>query len=287
MDMMDNSFQSRYNRLPIATYAISDLPHNGKTPFCHNHYHKEFEVLAVSGGSCEFMVDGTVYQGRKGDIFFVPPYASHAGASLPGESFSYFCFSFDLSILKEDELAHLFESGHLDIQHVVHGSDPICGELYHAIQSIYRQSEAHTDHWDLMVRGQLLYLFGLLWQSGAIRHAERGELKSGFGLRVLDILRVRYREQLTSADVAAQLSYSHSYFCRKFKETFSLSFQQYLSQYRLSKARLLLTRNSLTVGEIAEQVGYNNVSFFIRQFRSLYGCTPGQFQKNQAARPLL
>lgn len=282
---MDNSFQSRYSRLPIATYAISDLPHDGKTPFCHKHYHKEFEVLAVSGGSCEFIVDGTVYQGHSGDIFFVPPYASHAGFSLPGEGFSYFCFSFDLSILKEDQFTRLFETGHLDMNHVVRRSDPICGELYRAIQSVFRQSEAHSDHWDMVVRGQLLYLFGLLWQGGAIRHAERGELYSGFGVRVLGILRAHYGEQLTSANVAEQLCYSHSYFCRKFKKTFSLSFQQYLSQYRLSKARLLLTQSGLTVGEIAEKVGYNSVSFFIRQFHELYGYTPGQFQKNQAERP--
>ena len=39
MDMMDNSFQARYSRLPIATYAISELPHDGKAPFCLKHYH--------------------------------------------------------------------------------------------------------------------------------------------------------------------------------------------------------------------------------------------------------
>lgn len=283
MDMLDNSFQTRYNRLPIATYAITELPHEEKVLFCHKHHHKEFEVLAVTGGDCEFVVDGAVCQGNRGDIFFVPPYATHMGFSLPGESFSYFCFSFDLSILKEAEFAHLMESGHLDIRRVVRASEPICGELYGVIQSIFQQSDEHRDHWDFIVRGQLLHLFGLLWQSGRICPAERASQQSGFGLDVLDILRRSYSEDITSANVAAELSYSQSYFCRKFRETFSLSFREYLSQYRLSKARLFLTQDNLTVGEIAEKVGYNSVSFFIRQFHSLYGCTPGQFQKNQRA----
>lgn len=282
--MLDNSFQSRYNRLPIATYAITELPHEGTVPFCHKHYHKEFEVLAVSGGRCEFVVDNTAYQGGKGDIFFVPPYALHAGSSLPGDSFSYFCFAFDLSILKEDEFARLMENGHLDMRRVVRACEPICGGLYEVIQSIFQQSEGHGDHWDFIVRGQLLHLFGLLWQGGEIRPAERADQQRGFGLDVLDILRRSYSEDITSADVAAQLSYSQSYFCRKFRETFSLSFQQYLRQYRLSKARLFLTQDDLTVGEIAQRVGYNSVSFFIRQFHDLYGCTPGQFQKNQSVR---
>ena len=285
--MLDNSFQTRYNRLPIATYAITDLPHDGKVPFCHKHYHKEFEVLGVSGGNCEFMVDNTVYQGSKGDIFFVPPYALHAGSSLPGESFSYFCFSFDLSILKEDEFTRLMENGHLDVRRVFRAPEPVCGELYGIIQSIFHQSEDCRDHWDFIVRGQLLHLFGLLWQSGGICMAERASQQSGFVLDVLDILRSSYSQDITSADVAAQLSYSQSYFCRKFRETFSLSFQQYLSQYRLSKARLFLTQDDLTVNEIAQRVGFNSVSFFIRQFHDLYGCTPGQFQKNQSARPRL
>lgn len=281
--MLDNSFQSRYNRLPIATYAITELPHGGRAPFCHKHYHKEFEVLAVTGGRCEFTVDRVVYEGGRGDVFFVPPYSLHEGFSLPGESFSYFCFAFDLSLLKEDEFAHLFESGHLDMRRAFCAAEPICGELYQIIRSIFQQSEGHGDHWDFVVRGQLLHLFGLLWQGGHIRMTERRSQCSGFGLDVLDILSGCYGQPITSADVAARLCYSQSYFCRKFKDTFSLSFQQYLSQYRLSKARLFLTQEGLTVGEIAEKVGFNSVSFFIRQFHELYGCTPGQFQKNQAA----
>lgn len=281
--MLDNSFQSRYNRLPIATYAITELPHPGRAPFCHKHYHKEFEVLAVTGGRCEFTVDRVVYEGGRGDVFFVPPYSLHEGFSLPGESFSYFCFAFDLSLLKEDEFAHLFESGHLDMRRAFCAAEPICGELYQIIRSIFQQSEGHGDHWDFVVRGQLLHLFGLLWQGGHIRMTERRSQCSGFGLDVLDILSGCYGQPITSADVAARLCYSQSYFCRKFKDTFSLSFQQYLSQYRLSKARLFLTQEGLTVGEIAEKVGFNSVSFFIRQFHELYGCTPGQFQKNQAA----
>lgn len=284
MEMMDNSFQSRYSRLPIATYAISDLPHSGKAPFCHKHYHKEFEVLAIRRGRCEFLVDQTLYTGGPGDLFFVPPYALHAGHSLPGEGFSYFCFSFDLSILKEEEFAQQFERGQLDIRPVIPAAEAGCAKLYAVIRSIFQQSERRGEHWDFAVRGQLLYLFGLLWQCGAIRPAERCSEQNSFGLQVLEILRASYPEKLTSADVAARLSYSQSYFCRKFRETFSLSFQQYLNQYRLSKARLFLAQNELSVSQIAEKVGYNSTSFFIRQFHELYGCTPGQFQKNQPGR---
>lgn len=98
-------------------------------------------------------------------------------------------------------------------------------------------------------------------QDGYINHSNRNDLQCQFGLSVLDILRRSYSEGITSRDVAEQLSYSHSYFCRKFRETFSMGFQQYLGQYRLSKARLFLAQNELSVSEVAEKAGHNSVNF--------------------------
>lgn len=281
-DMMDNSFQSRYNRLPIATYAISDLPRESKTMFCHKHYHREFEVIAVTQGQCEFTIDNICRVASSGDIFLIPPYSIHSGSALPGGEFSYFCFSFDLSLLGEPEFAEQFENGYLDITQDITSDEDIYRELFPVIVSIFRQSETRKSHWEFVVQGQLLHMFGLLFQAGYIRDSNRGEAHSDFGLDVLEILHNTYSQDISSADVAAQLSYCQSYFCRKFRETFSMSFQQYLQQYRLSKARLFLTQNRLSIEEVSEKVGYNSVSYFIRQFHNLYGCTPKQFQKNQA-----
>lgn len=279
--MLDNRFQARYSKLPIATYAISDPPHEKETLFCHLHYHKEFEVFAVTRGHCEFTVGSVTYRGEKGDIFLVPPYAPHGGYSMPGEAFAYFCSTFDLSILREDEFAGMFESGRLDLVRFISHTDPVCRDLYGIINSIYAQSEERQDSWEFIVRGQMLNLFGVLSQNGYVSDTDRTDLQCDFGLSVLEILRESYSEKITSADMAEKLSYSHGYFCRKFRETFSMSFRQYLTQYRLSKARLFLTKPGMSIGEVAEKVGYSSANFFIRQFQELYGCTPGQFQKTQ------
>lgn len=279
--ILDNHFQSRYNKLPIATYAISDPPHEKATLFCHLHYHKEFEVFAVARGSCQFTVGSTTYLGEKGDIFFIPPYSPHGGYSMPGEAFAYFCSTFDLSILREDEFAEMLEAGRLDPVRFIPHTDPVCRELYGIIDAIFVQSEERRDGWEFVLRGQMLTLFGVLDQNSYISNTDRTDLQCDFGLNVLEILRESYSEKITSKSMAEQLCYSHGYFCRKFRETFSMSFRQYLTQYRLSKARLLLTREGMSIGEVAGKVGYSSANFFIRQFQELYGCTPGQFQKTQ------
>lgn len=281
--MLDNSFQVRYDKLPIATYAISEPPLSAPTPFMLPHHHSEFEVIAVVCGRCQVTIDQSLYTVAGGDILFIPPYSLHSGRILPGESFSHFCFCFDLSILKEDEFARRITSGYLEPCRVVRGSEGGSGALRHAAQCVYHQCEEREKGWDLAVRGQLLYLMGLLRQQGRLCSTACKETRSDFSTRVLDILSRTYSAPLTSREVAARMSYSQSYFCRLFRESFSLSFQEYLCQYRLCKARLLLAQNKLSVGEAALQVGFNSPSYFTKRFRALYGCTPKQFQATHAA----
>ena len=97
--MLDNSFQVRYDKLPIATYAICEPPLKKSAPFMLTHHHSEFEVIVVVEGQCEVTIDQTLYTVDGGDLLLIPPYSLHSGRILPGRAFSHFCFCFDLSAL--------------------------------------------------------------------------------------------------------------------------------------------------------------------------------------------
>ncbi len=63
------------------------------------------------------------------------------------------------------------------------------------------------------------------------------------------------------------------------KEELGLTFSVYLNKLRLTEsARLLLEREEVSVSEIAYSVGYNNVPYFNKLFKSKYGCTPKKFK---------
>lgn len=279
--MLDNSFRARYDQLPIATYAISEPPLERAAPFMLTHHHSEFEVIAVVSGRCEVTIDQTVYQVSGGDLLLIPPYSLHSGRILPGGAFSHFCFCFDTAVLGEPKFLKQLESGCLGVKRVVEHAAPGSGELFELAQGVYRECEERGRGWELLVRGQLLCLMGMLEQRGQVFSTICEAARCDFSTRALDILGRTYASPITSRDVAAQMSYSQSYFCRVFRENFSLSFQQYLCRYRLCKARMLLSQNELPVGEVAARVGFNNLSYFARQFRALYGCTPKKFQAMQ------
>lgn len=64
------------------------------------------------------------------------------------------------------------------------------------------------------------------------------------------------------------------------KETFQMSFKQYLNSIRLAEVKRLLLETDRQVAEIAYQVGYRNVTHFHRIFKSVEKISPNEFRKN-------
>ncbi len=277
-NMIDNSFQVRYNSLPIAVYAINEPPVTQAVPFMLTHHHSEFEVISIISGSCQVIIEETTYTAQAGDLFLIPPYSLHSGCILPGNAFSHICLCFDVSLLGEADFIKQLKTAYLDVtRHLTH-ADRVTQTLFPLTQQIYRQCTTRAKGWRRIVQGQLLTLMGLLEQSENIFPASHKGGNCDFGVRVLELVNERYREKLTSRDIATDMCYSQSYFCRLFRENFSTSFQEYLCKFRLCKAKMLLTQRDISVGEVAVQVGLNNISYFSKQFRSMYGHTPKQFQ---------
>ena len=87
----------------------------------------------------------------------------------------------------------------------------------------------------------------------------------------------RNNGNLTSRDVAAELCYSQSYFCRRFKRDFGMCFSEYLNAYRLNVARGLLLEKKRTVTEVAASVGFSSVSYFTRCFQRRFDMLPSDY----------
>lgn len=63
------------------------------------------------------------------------------------------------------------------------------------------------------------------------------------------------------------------------KQKTGYKFQELLQRRRFQKAVYLLMETELTVEDIALEVGYENQSYFYRQFQKRYGMTPAKYRK--------
>jgi len=91
------------------------------------------------------------------------------------------------------------------------------------------------------------------------------------------MLKQRLRENIPVEVLAQECSLSVSAFRKLFVACYGMAPIQYRNQLRIQHARLLLQKEeSLSVEEIAEAVGFQNISYFCRQYKKFTGERPKQ-----------
>ncbi len=90
-------------------------------------------------------------------------------------------------------------------------------------------------------------------------------------------------EQFGVSELAEAMNMSRSNLLRKIKKDTQLSASLFIRRVRLAKSLELLKQNTLTVSEVSYQVGFGNLSYFIKCFREQYGFSPGEVGKRTLA----
>lgn len=70
------------------------------------------------------------------------------------------------------------------------------------------------------------------------------------------------------------------YLDRLFKKEFGLSVSQYIKEKKIDYAKMLLRTTNLSVSEIAQRLGYINLSHFTASFKQITNTTPVNYRKN-------
>lgn len=96
---------------------------------------------------------------------------------------------------------------------------------------------------------------------------------------VEDYIEKHYMEPVSVEEMAEKIGLSPGYVRSIFKSGRGMTVKAYLTEYRLEKACGLLKNTSSGVGQIGQQVGYDNVSYFCAIFQKRYGKTPSEWRR--------
>ena len=96
-------------------------------------------------------------------------------------------------------------------------------------------------------------------------------------LRVYRYVEEHYRDGRLG-DLARELHYDAAWLSRAIRKQSGKTFTELMQDKRLSQAAYLLRTTRLKVLEISESVGYENLSYFHREFRARYGVTPRAYR---------
>lgn len=88
-------------------------------------------------------------------------------------------------------------------------------------------------------------------------------------------------EELSRTELAEMVCLSPDYLTKMFRQEKGVSLSEYITLQRMKEAQRLLLKTDLSVGDIAWQVGYENVAYFTKVFREKHGVTPAKFRNQK------
>ncbi|MBE6829712.1 MAG: helix-turn-helix transcriptional regulator, partial [Ruminococcaceae bacterium] len=126
-----------------------------------------------------------------------------------------------------------------------------------------------------MESGLLLFLAALMDKFGVPSTQQANGYE--YVQKAIKFIEYNYSSDIGITDIASSVGISRSHLYRLFMQHISLSPNEYLMRYRISKASELLESRNLSVGEVAYSAGFSDQLYFSRVFKKCMGTPPSRF----------
>lgn len=257
------------------------------------HWHPEIEIFYLDRGKLDFIIEDISYELREGEAVLVPPNLLHMAKTAKGDGsragtqegrFCALVFSAELIATPAELTAYaryvqpLMQNPlgfclHLD------GKELWQQEVLGDLKRIFAQEERREEA-ELFTSG----LIRAIWYHLYRNHFEKIAGKQVSGRlemqlqETLAYLHGHYQEELTLQMLADMAHMSEGQFCRSFKRLTGNTPFSYLKRYRLLKSCACLAETDKKVSEICMLCGFNNISYFNREFLKMMKVNPSVYR---------
>ena len=279
--------------------SLQETKHHGEVRFPFNiypctipgdfrqvavHWQDSMELVYIKRGSGLVQTGAQVCAAQSGDIFVLTPGTLHAIRQAESRTMEYENIIFDVELLggAEDLCAEKYllplQSGRLALPEHITPDEVWYPQAADCLKEAEEANRCKQFGYELCIKGALLrFLALLIAQSKALPPAEKASTQR---LRaVLQWISAHYSEPVCVADAAALCQCSPNHFMRWFRQMTGQTFIIFLREYRLNAAAEALRTTEDTILSISEQCGFENLSYFNREFKAHFGMTPWEYRK--------
>lgn len=253
------------------------------------HFHPEYELVLIRKGEGKRFVGDNIAVFKPGDLVLLGPNIPHWYRSdsvyynnLPGLESQSLVIQF-----VEDFLGNQFFQAPetAAIRQVLRKAQKGL-ELYGSLKEEVTETMLRIRK--LTGMDKLMAFLSLLNNiSRSQEYRVLSEEVSGANINTIDSARINkvyeyvmsnFQEQITIKEAADLIHMCSSAFCRYFKKRTRKTFTSFLNEIRIGHACKLLIEEEMSITEICYESGFNNISYFNRQFKTLKNTTPQLFR---------
>ena len=276
-------------RLFGAGRGISARTHTRYTDF-PLHRHNYVEMMIVLSGSITHRIDGEPFTLSTGEVLIMNKHVSHSVERSGKDDIGVNIIMSDRFIYGvTSELAGTVFSSLIKENAKENGSP-----IYLAFRTggrKYLENAIENLLFELTVRGEDVGVMSgtvsLLLRYLSLENDElliRGNVKTDKDdarrLDVLSYVKSNYRTA-SLTELSDKLYLTVPYLSKVIKESFGKSFKELVIDERMERARTSIEETTLPIGDIIRSVGYENESYFHREFKKRYGTTPLTIRKKR------
>jgi len=232
---------------------------------------KQYAINYVMDGRGRFTVGDKTYEVSKGDVFFYRPNESHGLLALPGREFISITVVFHFAETPFP-MEDLFEGRHLLGNYAGHAVE------HHFAELVAKYRQPGLEH-KLQSQALLLTLLAETSRRAAESRASMTGRRKNLARMILvkNHIENHLNRELDAAEIERLSGLTWNYIIVEFKKTFGTTPMQFLIWARITKAKELALQSPLSFGEIASQVGYNDIHAFGKIFKRKTGMSLTDF----------
>lgn len=251
------------------------------------HFHPEVEILLVVQGTGNRFVGDSVETFAPGDLVMIGPNVSHEWCSDKNSRISEAIYILFNTEIMGNDFWNLPESK--IILKIIRQSSrgiKLTGKTRDEVTFLMKSIDTSYGFRRITL---LMTILEMIAFNGEYQYLASPVLQNTINERDTERLNKVYKyvidniQHEISLDKAAFIAnLSKAAFCRYFKKRVNKTFVQFLNEIRIGQACRLLVNENRTIAETCYTCGYNNNSYFIRQFKTVTGFTPLGYRKKFA-----
>ncbi|QEM06112.1 AraC family transcriptional regulator [Mucilaginibacter rubeus] len=271
---------------------ISKEIHSSVSPIHRHHY---FELLYIMEGNGVHTINDNHYQYQKGNLYLLTPEDTH---TFKIETRTYCCiidFTKELFSKRKRKEMDRAEIGEffINMEYVFHNHQNTKGHIEMAseeaelTEKLVFQLTAEKEH-DRIYSGIIIQNIVFLLLNLIARRIQEniaGELKNRGLKNVVHEVTTYVQQHIYDKDrlkiemLAKAFHKTPDHLNRNFKQQTGYTLKAYINQYRLNLIESRLRYSSLTVSEIADEMGFTDESHLNKMFRNNHGQTASAYRK--------
>lgn len=251
--------------------------------------HEAMEIKCFYEGSSTLLIGNESVNVTAGDVVVINPYEFHATINCGEENIGkYHRFIIPLDYFydknfKDLDLRELFFTQNKKFKTLFHNDT----ELVNLLTLAAREQETCNVGYQILIKATLIKFFVILLRRG-LRTTETSDKPSNNARTYTLIepamrhIRDNYNQDISVEFLAELCNVSKHYFCRAFKMATGKTAMEYLRDYRMRIAEVLITNTWEPIAKIAVDCGFENEPYFCKCYKRYYGISPSKSRSIRA-----